>query len=210
MKVNRNYDKELLDLVNNLDYTPNLLLHSCCGPCSSYVISFLTNYFNITILYYNPNIEPISEYMKRKGVQIKLLKEIDSINKLDYIDSDYDNEYYHKYISGYELEHEGGKRCDLCFRMRLEYTAKKAKEKKYDYFGTTLTVSPHKNHILINKIGEELQEEYDIHWLVSDFKKREGYKKSIELSKKYDLYRQDYCGCIYSFNDMNKNVKVKI
>lgn len=204
--MKRNYDKELLDLVSNLDYTPELLLHSCCGPCSSYVISFLTNYFNITIIYYNPNIEPKEEYLKRKDVQKKLLKEIDTVNKLEFIDCDYDNELYHKYIKGYEEEHEGGKRCDLCFKLRLQFVAKLAKEKEYDYFGTTLTVSPYKNHIIINNIGEKLEEEYDIKWLVSDFKKREGYKKSIELSKKYDLYRQDYCGCLYSLNEtLDKN-----
>lgn len=208
--MKRNYDKELLELVNNLDYTPNLLLHSCCGPCSSYVISFLTKYFNITVVYYNPNIEPKEEYIKRKEVQKKLLNEIETVNKLDFIDSDYDNEIYHEYIYGFENEKEGGKRCDLCFRLRLRYVAKLAMKENFDYFGTTLTVSPYKNHILINNIGEELEKEYNVKWLVSDFKKREGYKKSIELSKKYDLYRQDYCGCLYSFNEVHKSFDEEI
>lgn len=210
--MNRNFDHELLELINNLDYRPKLLLHSCCGPCSSYVISFLTNYFDITVLYYNPNIEPIDEYLKRKKVQLELLEELNKINKIDYLDSDYDNENYHVFIQSYEKEKEGGKRCQICFRKRLEYTSLIAKEKGYDYFGTTLTVSPYKNAILINNIGFELEKKNQVKWLVSDFKKRDGYKKSIELSKKYNLYRQHYCGCLYSLEESingSKNQEVK-
>ncbi len=199
MKVN--YDLELLKLIDNLDYTPKLLLHSCCGPCSSYVISFLSNYFDITVVYYNPNIEPIDEYNHRKSEQIRLLKEINHKNKLDFIDSDYDNGNFHEYVSGLENEPEGGKRCLKCFNLRLEYTANLAKKLGYDYFGTTLTVSPYKNSDVINNIGKTLENKYNIKWLVSDFKKRDGYKKSIELSYKYDLYRQHYCGCLYSKED---------
>ena len=175
-----------------------LLLHSCCAPCSSHVISFLTKFFDITILYYNPNISPIEEYEKRKSEQIKLINEIDKINNINIIDCDYDNEIYEKNIKGYEECPERGARCTICFNLRLEKTAKLAKKLKYDYFCSTLTVSPYKNAVLINQIGENLSKKYEIKWLYSDFKKAEGYKHSIELSKKYNLYRQDYCGCIYS------------
>ncbi len=196
MKIN--YQKELEAIIESLDYVPNLLLHSCCGPCSSYVISYLTKYFNITILYYNPNIEPYAEYEKRKNEQIKFINNFKSINKLDILDCDYDNESYHKVVKGLENEKEGGARCSKCFNLRLEYTAQKAQELNYDYFGTTLTVSPHKNSALINEIGISLASKYHLNYLVSDFKKNDGYKKSIELAKSYDLYRQDYCGCLYA------------
>lgn len=194
-----NFDNELLNLVNNLDYVPKLLLHSCCGPCSSYVISFLTNFFDITILYYNPNIEPKAEYEKRKKEQIRLLREIDTVNKLEFMDCDYENEVYRNKVKGFEGEKEGGKRCTICFNLRLEKCANIAFLNGYEYFGTTLTVSPYKNAKLINEIGLNLSNVYQVKWLVSDFKKRDGYKKSIELSKKYDLYRQHYCGCLFSY-----------
>lgn len=175
-----------------------LLLHSCCAPCSSHVISLLTKYFDITVLYYNPNIYPIEEYQKRKEEQVRLINNLPSINKIDIIDCDYDNDLYNERIKGYESCPERGARCHICFHLRLEKTAEIAKMKKYDYFCTTLTVSPYKNSILINEIGKGLEEKYNIKWLYSDFKKDNGYKNSIELSKKYNLYRQNYCGCIYS------------
>ncbi|MBQ6495210.1 MAG: epoxyqueuosine reductase QueH [Bacilli bacterium] len=194
-----NYDKELEKLISNLNGTiPKLLLHSCCAPCSSYVISYLTNYFDISIFYYNPNISPKDEYIKRKKEQIRLINSIPTKNKLDIIDCDYENDIYEKMIKGLENEPERGNRCTVCFKLRLDTTCRKAKELGYDYFGTTLTVSPYKNSNLINEIGLSLQDKYNIKYLISDFKKREGYKKSIELSKKYDLYRQDFCGCKYS------------
>ncbi len=193
-----NYQKKLEELVNNLDYTPKLLLHSCCAPCSSRCIEFLSNYFDITVIYYNPNISPVSEYEKRKQEQIKFIKEFKSKNKLDFMDIEYNYNDFVTISKGLEKEKEGGKRCFKCYRMRMEMTAKKAKENKYDFFGTTLTVSPYKNSQVLNQIGEELQEEYDIKYLYSDFKKNNGYKRSIELSHEYNLYRQDYCGCIYS------------
>ena len=193
-----NYDIKFDEIINSLDYTPKLLLHSCCAPCSSACIERLSNYFDITILYYNPNIEPYEEYLKRKEEEIRFIKEFKTKNKLDIIDSDYDNDKYHEIVSGLEEEPEGGQRCRKCYRLRLEYTAKKAKELKYDYFSTTLTVSPYKNSQVINKICEELEKIYNIKYLYYDFKKKEGYKRSIELSKEYNLYRQNYCGCIYS------------
>ena len=178
-----------------------ILLHSCCAPCSSYVISYLTKYFDITILYYNPNISPIDEYLKRKEEQIRLINEIDSVNKIDIIDCDYDNDKYEELIKGLEMEPERGKRCSVCFNFRLDKSASIASSNNYDYFGTTLTVSPYKNCKVINEIGLALQDKYNVKFLVSDFKKNDGYKKSIELSKKYNLYRQNYCGCKYSIRD---------
>ena len=191
------YEKQK-EILSNITTPQKLLLHSCCAPCSSHVITTLTNYFDITILYYNPNISPIEEYQKRKEEQIRLINEISKVNKIDIIDCDYDNNLYEEKIKGYEQCPERGARCNICFNLRLEKTAKLAKEKKYDYFCTTLTVSPYKNTDLINQIGEELSQKYHIKWLYSDFKKDNGYKNSIELSKKYNLYRQNYCGCIYS------------
>jgi len=196
--MKENYYKLCLDEISKIDKPKKLLLHSCCAPCSSQVITFLTNYFDITILYYNPNISPKDEYIKRKEEQIRLIKEIDKTNKLDIIDCDYDNDLYEESIKGYEDCPERGNRCTICFKLRIEKTAKLAKELKYDYFCSTLTVSPYKNSKLINEIGIELSKKYNIKWLYSDFKKDNGYKKSIELSKKYNLYRQDYCGCKYS------------
>lgn len=196
--MKENYSVKCENILNNLDSKKKLLLHSCCGPCSSYVISYLTNYFDITILYYNPNIYPYDEYLKRKQEQIKLINEIDCSNNLDIMDCDYDNDLYEKCIIGLENEPERGNRCMVCYNLRMEKTAKMAKEYNYDYFCTTLSVSPYKNSEWINEIGETLQNKYNINWLYSDFKKKDGYKQSILLSKKYNLYRQDYCGCIYS------------
>lgn len=202
IKMKENYNKKLEQIIQKLDYTPNLLLHSCCAPCSSYVISYLTKYFNITIFYYNPNISPIEEYNKRKEEQIKLINSIKQENPINIIDCDYDNNLYEEKIKGLEQEPEKGKRCTICFNLRLEKTAVTAKNNNYDYFGTTLTVSPYKNCQLINEIGYNLENKYNIKWLPSDFKKNDGYKKSIELSKKYNLYRQNYCGCKYSQNKL--------
>ncbi len=196
--MKENYDLKCEDILHNLEGKKRLLLHSCCAPCSSYVISYLSSYFDITILYYNPNIYPYSEYLKRKNEQIRLIKEIDKVNKVEIIDCDYDNDLYEKQIKGLESEPERGKRCEVCYYLRMEKTASKAKEMGFDYFGTTLSVSPYKNSVLINEIGKKLATKYDINWLYSDFKKRDGYKKSISLSHKYNLYRQNYCGCIYS------------
>lgn len=176
-----------------------LLLHSCCAPCSSACIERLTPFFDITILYYNPNISPIQEYEKRKQEQINFIKQLDCGIKI--MDCDYDNDVYEECIKGLENEKEGGARCLKCFRLRLEKTAKLASINNFDYFCTTLTVSPYKNSQVINNIGKELMNIYNVKWLYSDFKKEEGYKHSIVLSKQYNLYRQDYCGCIYSIRN---------
>ena len=202
--MNVNYHKLCIEEINKLDSPKHILLHSCCAPCSSYVISFLSNYFNITILYYNPNIAPQEEYEKRKQEQIKLIKTINTKYKLDFLDCDYENNIYNNLIQGHENALEGGTRCHICFKLRLEKTAQLAKKYNYEYFCSTLTVSPHKNSKIINEIGESISKKYNIKWLYSDFKKNEGFKQSNELSKKYDLYRQDYCGCIFSKQQKNK------
>ena len=202
--------KLCLEELKNITPNKSILLHSCCAPCSSYVITFLAPYFNITILYYNPNIFPKNEYLKRKEEQIRLINSLKTPNKVDILDCDYDNEIYEKQIKGYENCPERGARCTICFKLRLEKTAELAKKNNYDYFCSTLTVSPYKNAKVINEIGNELAKKYQIKWLYSDFKKNDGYKKSIELSKKYNLYRQNYCGCIYSKKEQEEKNTIKI
>lgn len=193
-----NYDAKMENLIKSLDHVPSLLLHSCCAPCSSSVIERLSPYFDITILYYNPNIEPLEEYIKRKEEQKRLISEISHKNKLDFIDADYDNEAYHEMVKGLENEEERGPRCYLCYKKRIEYTKNIANNLNYEYFGTTLSLSPYKVSDWINEIGLSLEKDGKAKFLIADFKKRDGYKRSIELSRKYNLYRQDYCGCIYS------------
>ncbi len=203
---NKNGQKILEALIKTLDYKPTLLLHSCCGPCSTQVINFLKDYFKITVYYYNPNIEPYTEYEKRKQEQIKFIKEFNLENKdniIEFKEALYENEIYQNYVKGLEQEKEGGARCNKCFYLRLKNTALKAKENNFEYFGTTLTVSPHKNSQIINEIGEKIEKEIGIKFIYGDFKKNDGYKKSIEYSKKYNLYRQDYCGCHYARRDWN-------
>lgn len=191
-----NYDKEMEKILDSYKTKPKILLHSCCAPCSSTCIDRLSDKAKLDIMYYNPNIEPEEEYLKRKEEQKRLIK---LLNKdIEVLDCDYDNNKYHEVVKGYEKEPERGSRCYICYKQRMEYTAKIAKEKGYDMFATTLTVSPYKVTKWINEIGFDLEKEYNIKYLPTDFKKQDGYKKSIELSKKYNLYRQDYCGCIYS------------
>lgn len=182
--------KDFLKFLDNLDYRPKLLLHSCCGPCSSSVLELLTKYFEVTLLYYNPNIYPEEEYIKRLGEQKKLLEKLN----IKLISGDYNYELYKDKVKGLEDEKEGGLRCDKCIEMRMEKACLMAKEMGFEYFTTTLSVSPHKNSKMINKIGFMLEEKYNVKYLYSDFKKQDGFKRSIELSKKYDLYRQNYCG----------------
>ncbi len=189
---------------------PQLLLHSCCAPCSSHVISVLHEYFDITVFYYNPNIEPYAEYEKRKEEEKRFLKEFPAMHKLELLDCDYDNDQFHQLVKGYEREPEGGARCFLCYEQRMDLTAKTAKEKGFDYFATTLTVSPYKNSAKLNEIGAKLEGKYQIPYLFSDFKKKNGYKHSIELSKEYGLYRQDYCGCVFSKAEVLKSRSQKL
>ncbi len=196
-----NYQKELdrvIEANQRLGIVPRLLLHVCCAPCSSYCLEYLSNYFDITVYYYNPNISKKEEYEYRLSEEKRFI----SIKEFKYpvklTESEYRPEDFFAAVKGLEKEPEGGARCKECFRLRLEASAKKAKEQGFDYFTTTLTISPLKNAALLNEIGAEMGERYGVKWLYSDFKKKEGYKRSIELSREYDLYRQNYCGCVFS------------
>lgn len=201
--VNRNYQKELDKLISGIasdNGTKTLLLHSCCAPCSSYVLEYLSEYFSITLFYYNPNIYPSEEYEKRVDEQENLIKEINKKikNKISFIEGKYDSDRFYEMARGLENVKEGGERCFKCYELRLREAALLAKQLKFDYFTTTLSISPMKNARKLNEIGERLAAEYNITHLTSDFKKKNGYKRSIELSKEYNLYRQDYCGCVFS------------
>lgn len=197
MKVN--YQLKLEEIIaKEKKRIPKLLLHTCCAPCSSYVLEYLSNYFEITIIYYNPNISPFEEYEKRLNEQKRLIEQIRTKYPLYLLECKYDHETFEDISLGLESEPERGVRCLKCYRLRLEETAKIAKQNGFDYFGTSLSVSPYKSSDILNKIGEELSEHYGVAYLYSDFKKKEGYKRSIELSKIYNLYRQNYCGCKYS------------
>lgn len=178
-----------------------ILLQSCCAPCSTAVIERLAQEFDITILYYNPNIYPEEEYIKRKNEELKYIEILHQTKpeiNIDFMDCDYDNITFYNAVKGLENEREGGARCAVCFKVRLEKTAMLANQNGYDVFGTTLTVSPHKNAELINAIGKALEKEYGIMFLESNFKKQNGYKRSVELAKENNLYRQNYCGCEFA------------
>ena len=199
--VKENYQKILettLQSILKQPYRPRLLLHSCCGPCSSYILEYLSQYFDITVYYYNPNISPASEFTHRAEEQQKLIAAMSLGGKVDCIIADYEPEVFYDMAKGKEQEPEGGTRCFDCYTLRLRKTAEAAKAGGYDYFTTTLSISPHKNAQVLNAIGKELSAEYDIAYLYSDFKKKNGYKRSCELSEQYHMHRQDYCGCIYS------------
>lgn len=177
---------------------PTLLMHSCCAPCSSYCLSYLAEYFFITIFYYNPNISPEEEYKKRVQEQMRLIEELPVKHAISFVEGKYDPEHFYERAKGLEDVPEGGVRCFSCYEMRQREAAEYAKEHGFNYFTTTLSVSPHKNAQKLNEIGLALAEEYQIPYLVSDFKKKGGYLKSIEYSKEYHLYRQNYCGCEFS------------
>ena len=201
MANKRNYAKELNTLIETFTHEekrPTLLLHACCAPCSSAVLEKLTAHFKITVLFYNPNIYPEAEYQKREAELKRLISEMPCTKEVTLVDLPYVSEEFFTAVRGLEHIPEGGERCTVCFRLRLEETARQARAHGFDYFGTTLTVSPHKDAQRLNAIGAELAQQYGVRWLPSDFKKREGYKRSIELSRQYGLYRQEYCGCLYS------------
>jgi epoxyqueuosine reductase len=193
-----NYQKVLDTELNMLQGTPTLLLHSCCGPCSSYVLEYLSGYFRITVLYYNPNIYPPEEYEKRLGEERRLIGALSTQNPVALLEGEYNPSDFLSAVSGYENGPEGGARCRCCFELRLDKAAIIAKAGGFDYFTTTLSVSPHKNAELLNTLGAAAAGKYGVPYLFSDFKKRGGYKRSIELSADYGLYRQDYCGCEFS------------
>ncbi len=193
-----NYDKLMEEQISNIKEGTKLLLHACCAPCSSAVLERIANHFKITIFYYNPNITSKEEYDKRIEEIKKLISIVKPKYKIDLIEGNYDKEKFLEISKGLENEPERGRRCYKCYNLRLEETARIAEELNYPYFCTTLTLSPHKRVDWLNEIGERLNNEYTPTYLYSDFKKKEGYKRSIVLSKEYGLYRQDYCGCIFS------------
>lgn len=208
----RNYQRELEAVIKENESksrVPRLLLHSCCAPCSSYVLEYLSDYFEITVFYYNPNISPAEEYEKRAAEQQHLIRELPAKHPIHLVVGAYEPERFYAVSRGLEQVPEGGERCFRCFRLRLEEAAKMAAEGGFDYFATTLTISPLKNAQKLNEIGEELSELYKVEHLPSDFKKKNGYKRSCELSEIYGLYRQNYCGCIYSKLEAEEREKAK-
>ena len=201
MKNNVNFqqklDEKLVEITSEQE-TPNLLLHACCAPCSSYVLEYLAKYFRITVFFYNPNISPQEEFDKRVLELERFIKEFPVEHPVQLEVGEYHPEVFLNMAKGLEQEPEGGSRCYRCYEQRLEETAKKCRKESYDYFTTTLSISPYKNAQWLNEIGERMADRYGIAYLVSDFKKKNGYRRSIELSQEYQLYRQDYCGCTYS------------
>ncbi len=200
MSATRNYQLEMDEYIKNLNHKPSLLLHSCCAPCSSYVLTYLREYFDITVFFYNPNITNEEEYSKRLKEQTRL---IDLLNdegnyNIKLLCGKYESSLFFDSVKGMEDLPEKGKRCETCFFLRMDETARICAENGYELFATTLTLSPHKNADLVNLAGEKASRKFGSKYLASDFKKKNGYKISIELSKKYDLYRQDYCGCVFS------------
>lgn len=208
----RNYqkelDKRLVELVE-ANKVPKLLIHSCCAPCSSYVLEYLSDYFHITVLYFNPNIYPPEEYINRVAEQKRLIEQMPAKYPIHFIEGRYQPEEFYSIAKGLEHSKEGEERCFRCYRLRLEESAKYAKKASFDYFTSTLTISPLKKADKLNEIGEELASEYQLKYLPSDFKKKEGYKRSIQLSHEYDLYRQNYCGCVYSKISMEQSQESK-
>lgn len=198
----RNYQKELERFLlawEKEDRITHLLLHACCAPCSSYVLEYLAQYMQITVFFYNPNITRTEEYRKRVEEEKRLIRELPAKYPVAFLEGSYEPEQFFEAVKGLEKEPEGGKRCEVCFKLRLEEAARIAAENGgFDFFTTSLTISPLKNADLLNEVGEAAGEKYGIPFLPSDFKKKNGYKRSIELSREYDLYRQDYCGCIFS------------
>ena len=199
-----NYQKELdkvIEVLQRQGRVLRLLLHSCCAPCSSYVLEYLSRYFEITVFYYNPNIYPPEEFGKRVEEQKRLIAQLPAEHPISFLDGPYEPERFYEMARGLEQIPEGGERCFKCYRLRLSETAEMARAGKYDYFTTTLSISPLKNAEKLNEIGGQLAKDYGVDYLYSDFKKRNGYKRSTELSREYGLYRQDYCGCVFSMRE---------
>ena len=201
----RNYQKELEGLIQNLEKTENqkpkkVFLHSCCAPCSSYCLEYLSQYFEVTVFYYNPNIYPEEEYRKRVIEQQEFIRKFPAKYKISFVEGEYKTEDFYQAVKGLEDVKEGGERCFACYRLRLQEAYKYAKEGGFDYFTTTLTISPLKNAEKLNEIGEQIAKEGDgnVQFLPSDFKKKNGYQRSVEISNEYGMYRQDYCGCVFS------------
>lgn len=202
-----NYQNELDKTLSDIERagtTPSLLLHSCCAPCSSYVLEYLSRYFKITVFYYNPNIYPEEEFYKRRSEQERFISQLPAKNPVSFIGTEHMSEEFYKAVKGLEHIREGGERCFACYRLRLEESAIAARDMGADYFTTTLSISPMKNAQKLNEIGGELGEKYGVKYLFSDFKKRNGYKRSTELSREYGIYRQNYCGCVFSLRERNE------
>ncbi len=199
MQNKKNYQKELERvLAAEEGKLPSLFLHSCCAPCSSYVLEYLSRYFLITVFYFNPNIYPEEEYRFRAAEQRRLIAEMKTAQPVQFAEGRFDPSEFYRAVKGLEHIPEGGERCRACFWLRLGEAAREAADRGFDYFTTTLTISPLKNAEALNEIGTELGRAYGVKWLPSDFKKKNGYKRSTELSREYGLYRQDYCGCVFS------------
>ncbi len=197
----RNFQKELDSIIEHnvrSSVVPSLLLHACCAPCSSYVLEYLSQFFHITVFYYNPNIYPESEYAHRVSEIQRLISELSPVYPISFLEGPFDTDAFYAAAKGLEKEPERGARCEQCFRLRLSLSAQKAKQGNFDYFTTTLTISPLKNAPLLNSLGEELGLQFGVPFLPSDFKKKGGYLRSIELSQIHHLYRQNYCGCVFS------------
>ena len=204
-----NYQNELDKTLSDIERagtTPSLLLHSCCAPCSSYVLEYLSRYFKITVFYYNPNIYPEEEFYKRRSEQERFISQLPTKNPVSFIGTEHMSEEFYKAVKGLEHIREGGERCFACYRLRLEESAIAARDMGADYFTTTLSISPMKNAQKLNEIGGELGEKYGVKYLFSDFKKRNGYKRSTELSREYGIYRQNYCGCVFSLRERNEDM----
>lgn len=206
--MNRNYQRELEKLIEEkkkVQCVPRLFLHSCCAPCSSYVLEYLSQYFEITVFYYNPNIFPKEEYEKRVEEQKRLIQEMKTAHLVTLQTGRYEPQEFFDAVRGLEKIPEGGERCFACYELRMREAARLAKEGGHDYFTTTLSISPLKNAAKINEIGERLAQEYGVRHLPSDFKKKNGYHRSIVLSRDFGLYRQDYCGCVYSKEERRRS-----
>lgn len=207
-----NYQKVLEETirVNERDgKVPTLLMHSCCAPCSSYCLEYLSNYFRITVFYYNPNIYPDEEYYKRVEEQKYFIERLPAKYSISFMEGEYDKQRFYEMAKGLEDCKEGGERCFKCYELRLRESAEMAKKLGMDYFTTTLSISPLKNAAKLNEIGDRLAEEYKISYLNSDFKKKNGYKRSVEISAEYDMYRQYYCGCVFSKNQRDREIAEK-
>lgn len=193
--------EETIQEITEANKVPKLLLHSCCAPCSSYCLEYLSDYFEITVFYYNPNIYPDEEYFHRAREQQAFIERFPAKHPISFVEGDFDKERFFQSVKGLENEPERGARCNVCFELRLGEAASMARQMNMDYFTTTLSISPMKDAALLNDIGSKMEEKYGVKYLHSDFKKKNGYKRSCELSQEYGMYRQDYCGCVFSYNE---------
>ena len=208
--MKKNYHAETEDLISAHQArgeVPTLFLHSCCAPCSSYVLEYLSQYFRITVFYYNPNIYPDEEYFHRVKEQQAFINRFPAKHPIDFVEGDFDKEAFYAAVRGLEQLPEGGERCFICYELRLREAAKYARARGMDYFCTTLSISPLKNAEKLNEIGQRLAKEYDVNYLPSDFKKKNGYKRSVEISREYGMYRQDYCGCVFSMRERREKTE---